>query len=167
MKILRMKTFLIAALVIVSSSPVFTQTVSSNTAQASPSPTPEAVQTQTETIKTDETISFLLQDNENKRALIFEHQKRITYLETQIALEQENSTSLGKSYDAAQTEISFLKKSNEAYTRAIATNEQTIAMLQSDNVKQREKAKKAVKDKWKAYAAAAVSLAVTFLIPKL
>jgi hypothetical protein len=162
MKISLTKTFLILALLTAFSLNVFTQTVSSNTAQASPSPAPQAV---TETIKTDETISFLLADNENKRALIFEQQKRITDLESQIAVEQENFASIGKSYESAKTEIVFLKKSNEALVRAVATNEQTIALLQSDNAKQREKAKKANNAKWKAYAAAAAAIALQFLLP--
>lgn len=176
------KIFLLIALLIASSLPVFTQKQDSSTA---PTPTPTPVASQTtepgetvsatpaptaapqpaETIKTDETISFLLAETENARDLISKQETRITDLETENALEKENSASVSKSYDSAKSEIASLKESNAALLRAVAVNEKTISMLSSDNTKQREKAKKAVKDKWKAYSVAAITIALKFLIP--
>lgn len=155
------KTFQILALLIALSLPVFTQTNDSSTATASPAP-PNRTET---VIKTDETISFLLIQNENAREIIQKQKTRIKDLETENALEQENSASISKSYETAKIEIASLKQSNEALFRAVATNEQTIALLQSDNTKQREKAKNANKAKWKAYAVAAGVVALKFLIP--
>jgi hypothetical protein len=131
------------------SSLVFTQTSGSNNAK----------------IKTDETISYLLRDSKNARGLIKKQKIRIADLETEGAVERENSASVSKSYEAAKTEIDLLKKSNAAYERAIAANEQTISLLQTGYAKQNEKAKRATKVKWKAYGVAAVAVAIKFLIP--
>lgn len=90
---------------------------------------------------------------------------RITDLENELIVERENSASISKSYDSAKIEISSLKSSNEALARAVAINEGTIALLQEDNAKQRDKLKKANKDKWKAYAVAAGIIALKFIIP--
>lgn len=88
---------------------------------------------------------------------MIEKQKiRIADLEAEVALEKENSSSIGKSYEAAKSEIISLKQSNEALQRAVALNEQTIALLQTDNAKQKTAAKKANKAKWKARGVAAV-----------
>lgn len=90
---------------------------------------------------------------------------RIADLESEVAVEKENSASVSKSYESAQFEITSLKKSNEALARAVAINEETIAKLQTDNAKQREKAKKANADKWKVVAVAAGVVILKFLIP--
>ncbi len=150
------KIFLILALLIASSSLAFTQTQDSTTA---PSPTPQI----SETVKTDETISFLLVQNENARDLITAQEKRIADLETENALEKESSASIQKSYESAQSEIASLKQSNAALARAVSINENTIALLQADNAKQKQKAKKATKDKWIAYLVTGGVIALKFL----
>lgn len=116
------------------------------------------------TVTTDQTIAFLLKDNAEKKEEIAARDRRIADLETQVALEQENSASIGKSYDAAKLEIINLKAANESLRKAVSTNEQTIALLQSDDAKQREKVKKATKAKWKAYGAAAIAIAISYLL---
>jgi chromosome segregation ATPase len=105
----------------------------------------------------------LIQQNENAREVIGKQEKRITDLEAELAAEKENSASLGKSYESAKSEIVSLKQSNEALSRAVSINEQTIELLQADNAKQREKAKKANKEKWKARFAAAFLIAVQLI----
>lgn len=112
-----------------------------------------------------ETVSFLINQVEAARALIAAQENRIGDLENEVAVEKENAASVSKSYELAQSEIVFLKQSNEALNRAVAVNENTIAILQADNAKQREKAKKAVKDKWKAYAVAVGAIALKLIIP--
>ena len=97
--------------------------------------------------------------------MIAAQEARINDLEAEVAAERENSASIGKSYEAAQSEISSLKKSNEALARAVAINEDTIAKLQADNSKQREKAKNAEKTKWKVIAVAAGVIILKLLIP--
>lgn len=117
------------------------------------------------TVASDETISFLLKQNDNAREVIAAQENRIKELEAEVAVERENSASIGKSYESAKSEISSLKQSNEALSRAVSINEQTIALLQADNQKQKEKAKRATRDKWKAVAVAAGAIALKFLIP--
>lgn len=134
-------------LIIAASFNVYTQTLTSNT------------------VKTDETVSFLLQQNQAANELIEKQKNRIADLENELIVERENSASIGKSYESARIEISALKSSNEALTRAVALNEQTIELLKADNTKQRDKAKQANKAKWKAYAALAGVIALKFLIP--
>lgn len=116
------------------------------------------------TVSIDQTIAFLLKENEDNKNLIVAKERRIADLEALVAVEQENSASVGKSYEAAKSEIANLKSANESLRKAVSLNEQTIALLQSDNSKQKEKAKKATKAKWKAYAVAAGVIALKFLI---
>ncbi|HEX8637362.1 MAG TPA: hypothetical protein VF692_04820 [Pyrinomonadaceae bacterium] len=132
---------LITALV----SPIFTQTQSSNT------------------VGNDQTISFLLTQNENARTVIAAQEIRIKDLESEVAVEKENSASVSKSYESAKSEIVSLKQSNEALSRAVSINEQTISLLQADNTKQKDKAKKANKAKWKAYGVVAVDIALRLI----
>lgn len=113
----------------------------------------------------DETVSFLLSQNEAAKNVIAASEKRIADLEAEIVIEQENSASIGKSYESAKTEIANLRSANESLREAVALNKNTIALLQTDNAKQKEKAKKATKDKWKAIAVAAGVIALKFLIP--
>lgn len=97
---------------------------------------------------------------------MIEKQKvRINDLENEVIASAEISQSIGKSYESAKSEITSLKQSNEALSRAVALNENTIALLQTDIAKQKEKAKKARSDKWKAYAVAAGVIALKFIIP--
>ena len=117
------------------------------------------------TVGKNETVSFLIQQNENARTLISSQEKRIADLENELMTERENSGSLVKSYDAAKSEIVNLKSSNEALSRAVAINESTIAVLKDDNAKQREKAKKANRDKWKAILVAAGVVAIKLALP--
>ena len=86
--------------------------------------------------------------------MIEQQDVRISDLEAELAVEKENSASIGKSYESAKSEIASLKTSNAALARAVAINEDTIAALQTDNAKQRGRAKKANADKWKVIAAA-------------
>lgn len=116
-------------------------------------------------VSTDETISFLLKQNDNAREVIAAQENRIKDLESEVAAEKENSASIGKSYESAKSEISSLKQSTQALSRAVSLNEQTIALLQADNAKQKDKAKRATRDKWKAIAVAAGAIALRFLIP--
>ena len=111
-----------------------------------------------------ETVSFLIEQNSNARELIAAQNKRIGDLENELVVERENSASFSKSYAAAASEINSLKTSNAALLKAVALNEQTVALLQTDNAKQREKAKKATREKWKAYAVAAATVAATVLL---
>lgn len=108
-----------------------------------------------EIVDAPDTVAFLIRQNETARDLIEAQEKRVADLEAELMLEKENSASIAKSYEAAKSEISSLKTSNEALARAVAINENTIAILQTDNAKQRDKAKKAVRDKWKAILVAA------------
>ncbi len=117
------------------------------------------------TVPKNETVSFLIEQNKNARELISVQENRIAELETEVALERTNSESIGKSYEVAKSEIVSLKSENESLRKAVALNEQTIALLQTDNVKQKEKAKKATRDKWKAYGVAAIAIAAHLLIP--
>lgn len=110
-------------------------------------------------------MSFLIEQNKNARDLIEKQNTRIADLENELIVERENSASVVKSYDSAISEISSLKSSNESLSKAVAINEQTISILQADNVRQREKAKKANLGKWKIIAAAAGVIALKFLIP--
>ena len=123
--------------------------------QTSPSPT----------VAKGQTVTFLIEQNENARTLISQQEKRIADLENELIVERENSASIGKSYESAKTEIVNLKTSNESLARAVAVNENTIALLQADNAKQREKAKKAKRDKWKIIAAGAALVALKIFIP--
>lgn len=113
----------------------------------------------------NETVSFLIEQNENARELIDKQEKRIADLESELAVEKENSASISKSYELAKSGIASLRQSNEALSRAVAINENTIAGLQEDNQKQREKVKAANKAKWKAVAVAASVIALKFIIP--
>ncbi len=105
-------------------------------------------------VSVDETIAFLLKQNSDAKDVIAASDKRIADLESELAVTRENSASIGKSYEAAVSEISSLKTANAALSRAVAVNEDTIAKLQADNAKQRDKAKRANRDKWKAIAVA-------------
>ena len=112
-----------------------------------------------------ETVSFLLQQNENDRALISKQENRIADLESELIVERENSASISKSYETAQSEITSLKTSNAALARAVAVNEEVVAKLQTDNAKQRERATRATGDKWKVIIIAAGIIALKFILP--
>lgn len=117
------------------------------------------------TVSKTQTVAFLIEQNKNARVLISKQENRIKDLESELAEEKENSNSLFKSYESAKSEISSLRESNAALTRAVAINENTIAILQEDNKKQRDKAKNATKKMWQAIAVAAGSIALRFIIP--
>lgn len=133
-------------LTIAISSNVFTQTSNSNT------------------VSSDKTIAFLIEQNTSANDLIEAQKLRIADLENEAAAEKENADSLAKSYAGARSEIDALKRSNAALERAVAVNESTIELLKSDNGKQREKAKKANREKVKAYIIAAGAIALKFLL---
>lgn len=116
-------------------------------------------------VSTDETVAFLLNQNKEAKNVIASQEQRITDLEAELTLERENSASALKSYESAKTEIANLRSANESLRKAVSLNEQTIALLQTDNAKQSEKAKKAMKAKWKAYAALAGVIVLKVLIP--
>ena len=139
--------FLVLLLTIVSNSNGFSQTSASKTVSKS------------------ETVAFLIEQNKAATDLIEKQTARINDLENELIVERENSASVSKSYELSKTEISALKTSNEALSRAVAINEGTIAILQEDNARQRDKAKKANNAKWKAYGIAAVAVALKLLIP--
>lgn len=107
----------------------------------------------------------MIRQNESARDLIAVQKQRIADLESELAVEREDKVSISKSYESAKTEIVSLKSSNAALERAVALNENTIALLQTDNAKQKEKARKATKEKYKAYAVAGVVILLKFLIP--
>ena len=117
------------------------------------------------TVPKGQVVSFLIEQNKNARDLIEKQNTRISDLETEVAFERENAASLGKSYESAKSEISSLKTANEALARAVAINEQTVSILQTDNAKQRDKAKRAVRDKWKVILVAAGIFALKLAIP--
>jgi len=117
------------------------------------------------TVTTDQTVSFLLDQNEKARDLIAAQEKRIADLETEIAAEKENSQSVTRSYDSAKREIDSLRAANEALHKVIVLNEQTIAALQADRDHWKDKAHKEKMGKYKAYIVAAGVIALKFLIP--
>ncbi len=155
MKKLILLIFLTLGLTIAASLPCYSQT--------SDLPTAPTVQNET-IVGKNETVSFLIRQNKNAREVIAAQEQRISELEAEVALEQENSQSVGKSYEAAKAEIVNLKSANESLRKAVATNEQTIALLQSDNAKKTEKAKKATKAKYKAYGVTVITLLLTYLL---
>ena len=108
---------------------------------------------------------FCSKENKESKNSIAAAENRIADLESELIVERENSASISKSYETAQSEITSLKSSNAALARAVAVNEDTIAKLQTDNAKQREKAKRATGDKWKVIVIAAGIIAVKFLLP--
>lgn len=112
----------------------------------------------------NETVSFLIEQNEAARLVIAASEKRINDLEAEVAATRENSASVSRSYESAKSEITALKFSNEALSRAVAINEDTINKLREDLDKQREKAKKATRDKWKAIVVAGGIIAVKLLL---
>jgi hypothetical protein len=142
---------MLLGLITVFASNVFSQTNDSNTATTAQ---PPAAAPSPEPISVDATISYLLTQNETAREVITRQKQRINDLEAEGSVERENSDSLSKSYTSAKSEIASLKQSNEALARAVAINEDTISKLAADNSKQREKAKKATREKWRAYAIA-------------
>lgn len=110
-------------------------------------------------VSNDETISLLLDQNREAKNVIEKQEKRIKDLEAEVSLEKENSASIGTSYEKAKSEIESLKSANDALHKAIAINEQTIAIVQSDRDKWKGKAKKESKEKW----AAIIALGIKFL----
>lgn len=116
-------------------------------------------------VTTDETISFLLDENAKAREIIAAQEKRITDLEAQTAAEKENSDSIERSYNLAKSEIDSLRRANDALSRAVTLNEQTIALISSDRDKWKTEAKKQKKGKYKAYLIAAGAIALKLLIP--
>jgi TolA-binding protein len=122
-------------------------------------------QTDTKPVPADQTISFLLDQNDKAKNLITAQEKRIQDLEAEISAEKENGESIGKSYTAAQSEIESLKAANAALHKAVSLNEQTISLLQNDRDKWKDTAKKEKKAKWKAYIGLAGMIALKFLLP--
>lgn len=116
-------------------------------------------------VTTDETIAFLLDENKKAREIIAVQEKRIADLESEVSLERENAGSIQQSYDSAKSEIDSLRRANDALSRAVTLNEQTIALLQSDRDKWKDEAKKQKKGKYKAYLIAAGAIALKLLIP--
>lgn len=94
------------------------------------------------TISVDQTIAFLLGENAASRKLIEKQTARIETLEAELSAEKENSESLSRSYENAKSEITSLRTANAALERAIAINEKTIALLQTDLEKTRASRKK-------------------------
>jgi len=92
-------------------------------------------------------------------------EKRIDDLESEVSAERENAESIQKSYDSAKSEIDSLRRSNEALSRAVTLNEQTIALVTSDLDKWKDESKKQKKGKYKAYLIAAGAIALKLLIP--
>lgn len=119
----------------------------------------------TRAIPADQTIAFLLDENEKGRALIAAQEKRIKDLEILAAAEKENGESTAKSYQLAVGEIASLKSANAALHKAIALNERTIAAIEADREKWKDSAKKAKKQKYIAWAIAAGSIAIRFFTP--
>ena len=93
-------------------------------------------------VTTDQTITFLLVENAASRELIKKQAARIADLELEVVAEKENSESTSRSYEAAKSEITSLRTANAALERAVALNEKTIALLQTDLTKERESKKK-------------------------
>lgn len=117
------------------------------------------------TVPADQTISFLLDQNEKGRELIAAQEKRIADLEALAAAEKENGESTAKSYQLAVGEIESLKSANAALHRAIALNERTIAMIEADRDKWKTEAKKAKKAKYIAWAITAGTIALRIFTP--
>jgi hypothetical protein len=117
------------------------------------------------TVGVDQTISFLLDENEKGRALIAAQERRIKDLEVLAAAEKENGDSTAKSYQLAVGEIESLKSANAALHKAIALNERTITAIEADREKWKGDAKKHKKQKYIAWAIAAGSIALRFFTP--
>jgi chromosome segregation ATPase len=117
------------------------------------------------TVPADQTVTFLIDQNEKARALITAQETRIKDLEAEVAAERENGESLSKSYASAEAEISALKQANESLHKAVTINEQTIGILQNDRDKWKDKAKKETRAKYKAYIVVAGMIALKFLLP--
>jgi chromosome segregation ATPase len=111
-------------------------------ASASYSQTSDLNTAQTPTVTVDQTIAFLLSENETSRQLIQKQTARITSLEAELSAEKENSESTSRSYENAKSEITSLRTANAALERAVALNEKTIALLQTDLEKTRREKKK-------------------------
>lgn len=146
--------FLTLTWAIAATSASYSQTSDSRTAPAQS----EAV------VGPGQTVPFLIRENKNLRQVKEAQENRINDLEAENTVERENSASVSKSYEAAKAENASLKSANESLHQADNLNKQTIALLQTDNLKQKEKAKKATKAKWKAYGVAAVTIALSYLL---
>jgi septal ring factor EnvC (AmiA/AmiB activator) len=79
------------------------------------------------------------------RELVEAQRAEIATLEKQLAAEKANSASLATSYQAAEREIEQLRRSVGFLERAITLNEQTIAVLKSDNERLKGEARKSRK----------------------
>jgi len=117
------------------------------------------------TVPADQTVTFLIDQNEKARALIAAQETRIKDLEAEVAAEHENGESLSKSYTAAEAEITALRQANEALHKAVAVNVQTVAMLQTDRDKWKDKSKHERNSKYKAYVVIAGVIALKLLLP--
>jgi peptidoglycan hydrolase CwlO-like protein len=164
MKKLILTMLMALGLTIAIASNVSSQTPDSNTAPQ-PTATPATSTAGSTTVPADQTISFLLDQNDKARELITAQEARIKDLEAEVSAERENGASLGKSYKAAQSEIDSLKRANEALHKAVSVNEQTISLLQTDRDKWKDKAKKETRSKYKAYIVAGGLLLLKFLLP--
>jgi len=148
-------------LTIALASNAYSQTPSSNTAGSDIA----GDITKSDKVPADQTIAFLLDQNDKARELIKAQNDRIAVLETEKAAERENGESLSKSYASAQKEIESLRSANEALHKAVAVNEQTISLLQTDRDKWKGKAKHETRAKYKAYLIAAGMIVLKFLLP--
>jgi TolA-binding protein len=167
MKKLILTMLMALGLTIALASSASSQTQPSNTASNNRTDTKVVtIENQTDTtVPADQTISFLLDQNDKAKSLITAQEKRIQDLEAEFSAEKENGESIGKSYTAAQSEIDSLKAANEALHKAVSVNEQTISLLQNDRDKWKDKAKKGKKAKYKAYIGLAGMIALKFLLP--
>lgn len=142
-------------------SSAYSQTIPSNT--ASNNIAGDIIKS--DSIPADQTISFLLDQNEKAKSLIAVQEKRIADLEAVSAAEKEAGESVSKSYSLAQGEIESLRSANAALHKAVLLNERTIALLETDRNKWKDTAKKEKRSKYKAYIITAGVIALKFFIP--
>ena len=78
-----------------------------------------------------------------------------------LALENENSTSLGKSYASAEREIATLNRALDRYAAAVALYEKAVGQIEAQRDQARTDAKRARK---RAALATAALAAITFFL---
>gem|GEM_PF-6422657 len=93
-------------------------------------------------VSKEQTVARLVSEVKAARTLVNAQNDQIAALENQVKTETENSTSLNRSYQNAKSEINSLRAANDALTKAIVLNEQTIALLQGDLREERASKKK-------------------------
>jgi chromosome segregation ATPase len=94
------------------------------------------------TVSKEQTVARLISEVKAARELIRVQNEQIAALENQLQTETENSSSINRSYENAKSEINSLRTANDALEKAVALHTETITLLQSDLIKERQSKKK-------------------------